>query len=502
MDVVFRIIKPIEEAGQFILGLIANENVYHKADVDLRLEKKIFSFLDEINDNIFVLIEYPYVDKVFRDSYYTYFSSKHQKYSRECIRVSFFSEKISETDFRNAERFDFLQSKFLGFVIIRPTFPSVIGRSLLKKEVFISHDFINCNYTGGVLVNGVKLKVQGFPHCSQDSETITCAETTIWGLMEYFGNRYPEYKPTLPSKIIEVLSKYSDQRLLPSNGLTINQISFALKDFGFGTHIYSREAYKSELEGIISIYIESGIPIIARIDNEKIAHAILIIGHENDAKRIRSNKRNRLKVKFGSDEYNCIDYSKIKRKYLVQDDNLVPYRLIDLEDPFEHYNEDEDEGEENPFAWGQINSIVAPLYPKIYLEAVKARKLALNILADSGFGHKFSPNFLFRFYLASSRSFKYHVASIKGMKDKQKNYIIDMPMPKFIWCAEIYEPGGFDKNIASGLIILDATEASENEQDALLFAGYPAQIIVKSGSEFGYSKEKFEFYNKYINNLS
>jgi len=500
MDVVFRIIKPVEDAGKLILSLIANENVYHKKDVDLQLEKKIYSFFDEVNDDIFVLIEYPYVDKVFRDSYYSYFSSKHQKYYRECIRVSFFSEKISETDFRNPERFAFLQNKFLGFIIIRPTFPSIIGRSLLKREVFSEYDFINCNYFGNVSVNGVKLAVQGFPHCSQDSETITCAETTIWGLMEYFGNRYPEYKPTLPSKIIEALNKYSDQRLLPSSGLTINQISFALKDFGFGTHIYSREAYKNDLESIISIYIESGIPIIARIDNEKIAHAILIIGHENDRKKTRSNKGNRLKVRFARDEYDCIDYSKVKRKYLVQDDNLVPYRLINLGTPFEHY--EHNEGEEDEFEWGQINSIVAPLYPKIYLEAVKAKKLVLNILADSGFGHRFSPNFLFRFYLASSRSFKYHVASIIGMKNKQKNYVIDMPMPKFIWCTEFYEPGEFDKNIVSGLIILDATEASENEQDALLFAGYPSQIILKSGNEFAYSTEKFEFYNKYNNNLS
>lgn len=501
MDIVFRIIKPIKEAGQFVLGLITNENVYNKEDIDLAFDKKIFGLLDELNDELFILIEYPYVDKVYRDSYYSYFSSKHQKYFRDCIRLSFFNEKIIENDFRNIERFKFLQDKFLGYVIIRPTFPSIIGRSLLKKEVFAKSDFVSCNYVGNVLVNGVKLVVQGFPHCSQDSETITCAETTIWSLMEYFGNRYPEYKPTLPSKIIEVLNKYSDQRLLPSNGLTINQISFALKDFGFGTHIYSREAYDKELEEIISIYVESGIPIIARVDNDKISHAILIIGHEKDGKNIKVNKGNRLKIRFVEENYNCIDYSKIERKYLVQDDNLLPYRLINLNDPFEHYN-NEEEDNESDFKWGQINSIVAPLYPKIYLEAVKARKLAINILADSGFGHKFSSNFIFRFYLASSRSFKFHIASIREMKNKQKNYIVDMPMPKFIWCAEIYEPGDFRKNVASGLIILDATEASENEQDALLFAGYPSQIILKSGSGFAYSTEKLEFYNKYNNNLS
>lgn len=54
-------------------------------------------------------------------------------------------------------------------------------------------------------VLGVKLFIEGFPHSSQDSETITCAETTIWAAMEYFGTRYSDYKPVLPSTIIKTM---------------------------------------------------------------------------------------------------------------------------------------------------------------------------------------------------------------------------------------------------------------------------------------------------------
>ena len=53
-----------------------------------------------------------------------------------------------------------------------------------------------------------------------------------------------DYKPTKPSSIINVLNKFSKQRLLPSNGLTVDQISFVLKEFGLGQVYAEDEALK------------------------------------------------------------------------------------------------------------------------------------------------------------------------------------------------------------------------------------------------------------------
>lgn len=40
---------------------------------------------------------------------------------------------------------------------------------------------------------GLKFYVKAFSSSSQDTETISCAETTVWALMEYYGNKYAEY---------------------------------------------------------------------------------------------------------------------------------------------------------------------------------------------------------------------------------------------------------------------------------------------------------------------
>ncbi|MBU1718207.1 MAG: hypothetical protein KKA07_03950, partial [Bacteroidetes bacterium] len=190
-------------------------------------EKVLDVHLKEYGDNIYSFIETPYVDKVYRDSYYHYFSSKLHKYDRNCIRVSFFEGEITMADFRNQEGIEALQKKFLGFIVIRPTEPKIIGRSVLSPKIKKERDIAICTVNVSTTVDCIKFHVEGFPHSSQDTETITCAETTIWALMEYFSHKYPEYKPVLPANITETLSLVSSERQIPSTGLDIQQISFA-----------------------------------------------------------------------------------------------------------------------------------------------------------------------------------------------------------------------------------------------------------------------------------
>ena len=131
----------------------------------------------------------------------------------------------------------------------------------------------------------VKLKSNGFPHSMQDAESIKCAETTMWALMEYFSSKYMEYKPVLPSEILKTLERITFERQLPSRGLTMNEISFALRQFGFGTKIYSQNQYEENLSLIIDCYVESGIPILLgleAISDEGEGHVVICIGKENN----------------------------------------------------------------------------------------------------------------------------------------------------------------------------------------------------------------------------
>lgn len=491
MDFINVSIVPVKDAFDELSLII--KKAFNRETLDIETESTLVQLLEEFSANSLLYIEYPYVDKVYRDSYYHYFASKHREYPRDCIRISVFDNTLKPKHFKDGKSKDKLQTAFLGYIVLRPTFPSIIGRTLLNRRALTNHNFITCQCKGSVLVNGVKLVVDGFPFSSQDTETITCAETTIWAVMEYFGNRYPDYRPVLPSTILKVLNSYSNQRMLPSNGLTAEQISYALKEFGFGTYIYSRNAHPN-LENIISTYVESGIPIIATLENDKIGHAVLVIGHENDNQSISSQIRHELPHAKGSVPF--VDYTDLPKKYVVQDDNLTPYKLIDLNNPAEHYK-----GIDDNFAGSIIAAIVVPLYSKIYLEAITARALALKIAADADYGYYFQKDFVFRFFLTSSRSFKSHIAGLANLDPTVQQTLINTRMPKFIWCAEFYENGGFMGTQAAAIIVLDATEASANEHETLIFAGYPDRCFVKASKKIVTLQFKLHLYTEFKNNL-
>ena len=59
-------------------------------------------------------------------------------------------------------------------------------------------------------------------------------------ILEYFGTRYPDYKTVLPNDIIAKLNSISQERILPSEGLTFLQMSDLLKAFGLN-HAYMLE---------------------------------------------------------------------------------------------------------------------------------------------------------------------------------------------------------------------------------------------------------------------
>lgn len=491
-------IVPIEESVDAIIQILKEQFLISQEEAN-ELEVEIDNLLDELIETMYLVIEAPYVDKFYRDSYYTYFASKHKFYQRDCIRLSFFKDEIGQEHFREPALFAQLQKYFLGYLILRPTVPRIIGRSIINKNAFIDNNMAICSYKSNVLINGVKLKIEGFPHSSQDGESITCAETTIWAIMEYFGNRYPDYRPIAVSGIISVLNKYAKKRMLPSAGLTVDQISYALKEFGFGTYIYSREgAYEDSIEQVISIYIESGIPVLAALENESIGHAILVIGYQRENGIDFGAQKKRI-IQTNNEDIAYIDYSDVERNYIIQDDNLLPLRKIKLHDPVKPYR---DEGGNDEWEGAKIDSVIIPLYRKIYLEAEIAKQLAISVLRDQDLGFSYKEDFVFRFFLSSSRSFKYHIAKLENINPEIANELILQRMPKFIWVAEIFEKDNYEGNLATGLIVIDATEASKNVKEALLAALYPNRCIFKSGSDFVVLKHGIKQYYRFQNNLN
>jgi hypothetical protein len=491
---------PISELNATLGDFISDYFNFHKKDIEI----KINPFIDLLRNDLVCFFEYPYVEKVYRDSYYSYYSTKHNAVLRNSARISFFSNNISSEDFRSPERFEQIQKSFFGYITIRPTLPNIIGRTMLSPLAFKSLDTVCCITETKVTINGVKLKIRAFPHSSQDGETITCAETTIWSVMEYFGSKYDHYKPILPSRIVAALSKFTVERQLPSRGLTAEQISFALKEFDLSVRLYSQTslgedgtAFKElEFKRFLGYYIQSGFPVIVAVENVNIGHAMVIIGHRkiNHIVDITKNKYEVVKTQTG-----CIklyDYVDLIEEYVVIDDNMPPYNLVPFEDPTKNYNSPQ-------FEKCNIRSFVVPLYHKIYLEAGGAKALLVSYLEQ--FEHNLpGQDIIFKLFCMTSRSFKAELNKYSDIGIDANDLIQNLTMPKFIWLGVFTNPLLIRNSKANGLIVLDATETSFRDVHILMVT--PKGVIINDtqselGEKYPKIKLKVNNFNIFANNL-
>lgn len=426
---------------------------------DASLEPSIDDFLSSIKDEAYFIIEYPYVDKVHRDSYYSYFASKLNKYPRDCIRVSIFNTEIDSEDFWTKQKHSEIREAYRGYFVVRPTQPNIFGRTTIDKRILKENNFLICQTKFSTTCNGLKLNVNGFPYSSQDGETLKCAGTSLWSMMEYFSNRYAAYSSVLPSTIIETLKSVRVQRQLPSLGLAYTDLSYALKTFGFGTRVYAKAQFKDEFEKLLSCYVESGIPIVIAVSNNvNIHHAYICCGRE----KITANHLKHIDPKLGP-----IDFDEIKKQFVFIDDNHFPYQRSFLDKPCQYYGDPE---------WGKcrIEYFIAPLYPKIYLEAFEAKLFCFNFLDDLGF-----KNGIRRVFLTSSRSYKEQILSNPSLTSEYKKHVTSIVMPKFIWVCEISDKKRLVDNKCFGSIVLDATEPNINNLKPFIYFSIGNLILKK-----------------------
>lgn len=455
--------------------------------------KKINGYLADFRQNLFVVIETDYVDKVYRDSFYHYFVTKLNPPKRECIKISFFDREIRTNSFFKLEQVDRLRGSYLGFMVIRPLPDSPVGRSVISPRA-LKEERMGIRVRKAEIdstVMGLKMSVCGFPHSSQDGETMSCAETTLWALLEYFGNQYPEYKPVLLSHILKVLENQSHVRQTPSRGLYSRDISYALKSLGFGVVSYSRESYDggAEFKRLFSTYVESGIPIIALIDGakSKFRHAALCIGRVDITGDMVLNMQPL--YDFSQDiagkRENVIRWNDHIADFVLMDDNAAPYKRVSFEHPTRHYKDGD-------YSDGEINHFIVPLYSKVYLTAENAMKQMELWAANKKL--EIEKDSVLRTFLTSGRSYKDYVMLNPTIDSSLRGFILQKAMPKFVWVTEISSKAdlSLDEPRIHGAIVLDATEVRDLNSASFIFAFYKGggfMKIDKPEEEVDHSKD-------------
>jgi len=455
------------------------------------IPKRLTDLLKNLRDNIQFVLESPYVDRHYRDTYYSFHASKFKKTGRNCIRIHIFEEKIIGSNLYDKEIN--LDEKYWGFFIIRPLPLYILGRSLISPKALKSNNFVCCLMKTRVSLLGNEFTAHGFPHIAQDTETHTCAESALWNYVEYFGQKYHRYKPLLPSQIVTTLLD-SEHRILPSKGLTEKELAKCLNVNGFQCLIYSIFNYSEDntFFQLLRIYVESGIPLLLKLANKENAHAVLAIGHETD------NSLYDTKKYFSSESTTWVDASLIDKKFVFIDDNLPPYKIADLYKPADHYSDPKMKDLE-------IRAFIVSLPVHMFLVAEKAYALTQEILSDPKVGlQTFGGKWISRLLLTGNHSFKKFIYEHDDNMPKIiREGLLLLALPRFIWICELYKEQEFNLNgHCSGLLIIDATSNGKSPASVLWYMVDNNLFLYDNGAwDKGLDRKESFRMSTYKNNL-
>lgn len=431
-----------------------------------------------------------YVDSIYRDEYYSFFSKKHFGISRNTKRLIFVKNKHTKREFLsdNPTVYKKIENDLIGMVVIKPT--QTLGRMLINPfKINISPCYVRTTKFE-LSIFGKIYSLDAFPFSGQDTEVMTCAEVNIWQIMEYFGSRYKNYRTILPSEMFELVMDTSDVRLLPSDGLTVEQESHVFMKCGLSPKIYYRRSeyddgeymksyeqycHAPKFEEILHFYVESGIPVLINLrekgNKEGDNHCITCIGHAlknpQDKKEVNIFLKEEICKKYLIDNNGNKEYNKLKvfgtwsdcSGYVILEDHSTPYQIKDLN----NLKFDDSELAINY----EIESFVVPLYKHVFMAAEDAYAIIVNVidrncmsiiegLQRSGVMAPYE--IYIRLFLTTSKSYK-NFRIINAEMEGEKVFYSQISFPKFIWICEYGTITSYENHKALGEIILDATSA-------------------------------------------
>lgn len=404
-----------------------------------------------------IIIEHPYRDANFSSVHALFYAKKHFPVERDSVRLLFFAGEDLES--------------LIGVMTVRDSTTDSRGLAAFKPEYLLQTKkayILQSSHKFNLL--GQKLKIDSYPWMAQDTDVDVCAHIAVWSAVNYYSQKRDNYASKTIGKIVEQTPS-SLGRKTPSTGLNLQQISDILQENGFYPLIISRKQLgDKKFSQALYSYVESGMSVIAALTKK--AHAIVVIGHE----ATNTTKLDNLSGVVTPDA--LID------NWIVSDDNYLPFQTV---------------GTTGSFKQQDIDYLMVPLAEKMYLNANTVIARVEKLLESKTL--KTPENAVLRVYLTSSKALK-RVVAREYAENKHLNYIIlTLPMPQFVWCADLSSYAQYKEGLVSARIIIDSTAGTyETEPWLLMHDAKELKYIDEKRSPYS---EKIEIkpYKTYINNL-
>lgn len=396
-------------------------------------------------DNLTAVLEYRHIDPTYRDMYYRHYSHEFFDTDRFSLRINFFGRALSRETFIVGGD-DELQDWYVGSCVIGSLDGrGAICRTLLDPAYLVDRP-VNVRLSRfSVNVAGRKLEVDAFPFRGQDGAMMRCAEVTLLNLMCYYSNEYSDYHMALPSEIVAHEQMYSNERVIPSRGLSYDRLSRILSDFRFFPRTYNIDSVGSRVKlgtdlpkevlfrRLLHWYAASGIPVainVGRPRTDDDGHSIVCVGYEDihapggvgceavspklevtpqmeeHAIRVvgradRGRGQGRAAMWDQTRSFQLVCASDFNRDFVVIDDGLLPYALVPYSKP-------------SSFSGFECLNYAVPLHRSMAMDALDAYENAIRAIGHPELGLMTWGNglfgdgdtFVFDMFMTSVRGYK------------------------------------------------------------------------------------------------
>lgn len=433
-----------------------------------------------------IVSEADYIDLDYLTDYAAYYVRCFHHYRRDCTRLHFFSEDLSQDDFLAllsraadpAARED-LQAAYKGFIVVRPLPQCVIGRTCLAHYDHAGHRHFPVAQPYTANLSGLELSAHTVPFQEQDQVTAACATSALWSALQ-ITSRLFNHTPMPPVAITQAATTGVPlrSRALPNtDGLTIEQMAHGIRAAGLEPfYIDARDAFV--LRSTLYSYLSCGIPVLLvvhlagssknRLDPRPISlgyHAVTVTGYSLQL----SDLGDRLVrgPRLVSDHIG---------KVYAHDDQVGPHaRMTLIRDRRAPCLTTSFRGPENvrqvrayPYA------LLLPLYHKIRIPQQLVCDLAFNLdraLYSFGVLPGVDEHLCWNVRLLTVNDFKREVASRADLNDTARVEILTTPLPRFLWHA-----AGNRGNEPALDLVLDATDIASGHFIRLAFSSDPGLL--------------------------
>ncbi len=367
-----------------------------------------------------VLIEENYVDKDYRSTYYHFYTKQGQRYRPDCVRLHFFDETVSFD--KNGLRLDCpdkrLEDHYFGYMVLRPTGISTIGRSVVSPDVRSGikggASIISAGHKVHLL--GHKISVEGFPSMDQHIDISVCAHVACWSILRHYSERYSVHREYLTHDITMMAQQFDPGGLVPSKGLEVSNAERVFQTAGTFPFLVTKRNGSNPDQSFyrqLIAYIESGFPLFAAMHNR--GHAVAVVGFEWNTPGASAGRG----IHYAWDELKGL---------IVVDDNYLPYLSIPLTP----------DGSA-PYSAEDIDSFIVALPEKVFYPADAIDRISPTIFKlANAIGLPPEDDTVIRYFITTGSAFRHFVRNRSSEFDpKLIEVVMSLPFAQFVWVVEI-----------------------------------------------------------------